>query len=141
MNHGLQPPRSQSPEPVQGGRLAQWFDRLRQDVAYAARGLARNPGFAATALGTLALGVGASAAMFSVVNSVLLRPLPYAKPDRLVAISTITHKAGGRLAPSGFADVESWRQFERHSSRDLADSVGGRLEDSGGRFRGQSYLH
>ncbi len=84
--------------------------RVYQDVAYATRGLARNPGFAATALGTLALGVGASVAMFSVVNTVLLRPLPYADPGRLVAISTVSHRAGSQVSPTGHADIESWRQ-------------------------------
>jgi predicted permease len=114
MTDGQQAPRShRSREQPPGRQAAQLFDRIRQDLAYAARGLARNPGFAATALLTLALGVGASSAMFSVVNTVLLRPLPYPDSDRLVAISTVAHRGGGQLAPTGFADIESWRQSAR----------------------------
>src|ERR1039457_2426007 len=57
---------------------------LLRDFTYAARTLAKSPVFAATAIVTIALGIGASTAIFSVTNAVLLRPLPYKNPDRLV---------------------------------------------------------
>jgi putative ABC transport system permease protein len=63
-----------------------WLDQLRQDVQYAVRALRRNPGFTVVAVLTLALGIGASIALFSVLDAVLLRPLPFRDPSSLFAV-------------------------------------------------------
>jgi len=63
-----------------------WLDDLGRDARFALRGFARHPGFAATAIVSLALGIGANAAIFSVVDGLILKPLPFTDPDRLVAI-------------------------------------------------------
>lgn len=86
-------------EECRDARGTRWLDDFWQDFRYALRTLRRKPGFATVAMLTLALGVGASTVMFTVVNGVLLRPLPYPRPDRLVAVhghtSTWNTKAFG----------------------------------------------
>jgi putative ABC transport system permease protein len=67
-------------------RLGQWLEELRDDVKFAFRQLRAAPVFTAIALTTLALGIGANSAIFALVDATLLRPLPYASPDRLVTI-------------------------------------------------------
>jgi hypothetical protein len=63
-----------------------WLDNLRQDLHFSLRITARNPGFTLAATLTLALGIGAATATFSVVNAVVIRPLRYPEPDRLMAV-------------------------------------------------------
>jgi predicted permease len=82
-----------------------WVERLLQDLKYALRQLRKSPGFAAAVIGTLALGIGAATAMFTVVDRVLLRPLPYHEPGRLVAVDA------GYVAP--YLDIAAWREESR----------------------------
>ena len=64
------------------------FDNLRQDIRLAIRGLLRAPAFAAVTILTLALGIGANTAIFSIVNGVILRPLGYPRPEQLMYLTT-----------------------------------------------------
>ena len=88
-----------------------------QDLRYGARILARNPGFTVIAIITLALGIGANTAIFSVVNAVLLRPLPYDDPDRLVEVWQSYPKKGWdkiSVSPPNFAHWRDQNQAFSH---------------------------
>ena len=85
----------------------QLIEEFLQDVRYGKRLLAKNPGVSFIAIVTLALGIGANTAIFSVVNAFLLRPLPYGNPDRLVMVDS-EHR--GQSMGVSFADYEDWRR-------------------------------
>src|SRR5262249_35191258 len=83
-------------------------DELARDIGYAARGFRRNPGFAFLSVFILALGIGANTAVFSVVNGVLLKPLAYRDPDRVVTLTT-TWKKGARVRVVTLPDFRDWQ--------------------------------
>ena len=83
------------------------MNTLFKDIRYGVRSLLKHPGFAAIVVVTLAVGIGASSAIFSVVNTVLLRPLPYAQAERIVAIQALT--ADGKRVQVTPADFLDWR--------------------------------
>lgn len=103
-------------EQVRDARLGTFLGTVAADVRYGLRALARNPGFAVAAVLALALGIGATAAIFSVVNAVLLRPLPYREPDRL---AVILHRRVDPVSPANYVD---WKRqataFERMGAAD-----------------------
>lgn len=91
------------------------FTDVLRDTRYSIRQLTKSPGFTVVAIVTLALGIGATSAMFGVINGVLLRPLPFPNPDTLVLVNEIVPQYGRfSVAPASFLD---WRQqngvFER----------------------------
>ena len=85
------------------------MDNLLQDLRYSVRTLRKNPGFAGTAILTVALGIGITTTVFSVVNSVLLRPLNFYEPDRLALLWAVERDGDTRGVVS-FADFEDWRK-------------------------------
>jgi predicted permease len=95
-----------------------WLERVLQDVRYALRQIRRAPGFAVTVVATLALGLGATVAMYTVVDRVLLRPLPYRDARSLVSIREIS-KTGEPGWGSAFLDIAEW-QARSHTLSSIA---------------------
>jgi predicted permease len=100
-------------------RLKGWsMSDVIQDIRYALRGLRGAPAFAATALLTLALGIGANTAIFSLVNGVLLRPLPFPDPHRLYAVYSVNRTSDLLRASVSPPDLDDWRA-QRHAIEDI----------------------
>ena len=84
-----------------------WLDQAAQDVRYAVRTLSKTPGFTAVVILTFALGIGATTAIFSIVNAVLVRPLPVENPDQLYLVTRST--PSGTVAGISLAELDDWR--------------------------------
>ena len=125
--HGIE----QHKEECRDMRHVNVIDHLRQDVRYAVRTLARSPGFTVAALLALAVGIGANTAVFSVVHGVLLRPLPYAEPERLVWIQDgLAQSTRSSRWGASVADFLLW-QSRNHSFDPLAAWTGNAFNLSG----------
>jgi putative ABC transport system permease protein len=101
---------------------------ITRDTLYGLRGLFKRPGFAAVALITLALGIGTNTAIFSVVNAVLLRPLPYPNEDRIVRIDETEGSGGMGISPPNLLDF----QQQNNSFEGIAGYTGGSFILTGG---------
>src|SRR5262245_41374933 len=103
-------PVSPAPPPFSASRLA---SDLWSDARYALRLLARRPGFATASLVTLALGIGMTTAIFSVLQAVLLRPVPFPEPERLVMMWETDRNSGTMREPASIPDFVDYRQLSR----------------------------
>jgi predicted permease len=88
-------------------RLRETFEEMVHDIRHAGRQMRRGPGFAIMAAGTLALGIGASTALFAALHAVVLRPLPFPEPERLVYLHTATPKGSSPFSVGNFVDVDA----------------------------------
>jgi hypothetical protein len=95
------------------------FETTAQDIRYAVRTLRKSPAFTITSVTVLALAIGANTAMFSVLNAVLLRPLPYWRPGQLAMVWSELPAQGVREGRTAYATFEQWRAQNR-SFADLA---------------------
>src|SRR6266851_4823197 len=89
------------------------METLWQDLRYGVRMLAKKPGFTLVVVMTLALGIGANTAIFSVVNAVMLQSLPYQKPEDLILVRHIDKTKGTRSESVGYADFRDWKAQNR----------------------------
>ena len=105
----------QAKERSRDARGVRWIEEIWQDLRYGARMLMKQPGFTLVAVITLALGIGANTAIFSVVNAVLINPLPYPDGDRLMTIYTSHDKPPGMLRTHSItpADFVAWRAQQK----------------------------
>lgn len=88
-----------------------WVDALMKDIQFGIRAMRRNPGFAALAIVTLAVGIAATNTAFTIMNAVLLRPLPFDEPDRLVDVGMVVREGGDTNL--SYADFKDWQRATR----------------------------
>src|SRR5215831_19259777 len=132
-------------------RFTELLESVMQDLHYAARGLIRHPAFTAVAVLTLAIGVGGTTAIFSAVNVLLLRPLPYARPNELMQVSLIVPPRDGRPSRDMVWSYPKYTTF-RDAQRVFSDlslyttaqvaltGGGGDVERVNGEYVGATYL-
>src|SRR4029077_14992562 len=89
-----------------------WIDNLARDLRFAVRMLRKSPLFTAVAVTAIAIGIGANTAMFSLVDAILLRPLPYPEPQRLIVVGT-QQRGGTGMDLMGTADFLAWRDHQQ----------------------------
>jgi len=104
---------AQTVERVRDTRSLAWLDDAWQDVKYSVRTLRKAPAFAAVAIVTLALGIGANTAIFSAVDAILIRPLPYSQPDRLVMVWEDATAAGFPRNTPAPGNYTEWTRLNR----------------------------
>jgi predicted permease len=109
---------------------AVWLEQLLQDVRFGLRMLRKNPGFTAVAAVTLALGIGANTAIFSVVYAVLLKPLPYTHPEQLFSAFQSNKQQGIEETGCSYLNFEDWRA-QNHVFSELAGTVAHQLTLTG----------
>src|SRR5437016_5132142 len=108
----------------------QWTSNMLYDLRHAVRGLLWAPAYAIVAVLTLALGIGATTAIFSVVNAVLLRPLPFTEPDRLLTTrGSLADLRDLQAATRSFEDIAFWasNQFNLRLDGDSRQVLGGQI--------------
>ena len=115
--------------------ISRWIEDIFRDIRVGSRGLTRNPGFTVVAVLTLALGIGANTAIFSVVKAVLLEPLAYEEPDRIVAVQTLqtkTNRRGNNISGGDYADLVAepspFMAATRYNGGELPIETGGQAE-------------
>src|SRR5918995_303505 len=106
-------PMEKHKEETREARGVSWLETLAADLRYGARALFKHPGYALLAVLTLGLGIGANTAIFSVINGVLLKPLPYANGDRLVLIQQQTPLARQQNFPVSIRELFDYREQTR----------------------------
>src|ERR1035441_1779954 len=110
-------------------RSVRWIETLLKDFRHGLASLVRDPGFAVVAIGVLALGIGANTAMFSIVDAVLLKPLPYPEPERMV---TVIEADGSSVSTLNFVD---WRRLNTSFEALSADTPTNAAAVTGGEPR------